>query len=172
MRSPYKDFSVVLHLFGKLENTRLQEKPHSERKGEPTQLKHNNPSVPRWGAELDGETIPATLGQWLIDASVSFSKGCYTGQEVVARLHYKGKSKKRVLPAVSSGTLPDDCDTLLDTDSGKPVATIINRSNDSDNNSHLLLYMKPEIDIAAASCEAEPALHFSALPLPYTISAD
>ena len=122
-------------------------------------------------AEQSGEYVPQNLN-FDLTGHISFTKGCYTGQEVVARLHYKGKAKKRVLPAVSSGTLPDDCDTLLDTDSGKPVATIINRSNDSDNNSHLLLYMKPEIDIAAASCEAEPALHFSALPLPYTISAD
>lgn len=42
--------------------------------------------VPRMGAELDDSTIPAEAGQWVIDASVSFTKGCYTGQELVARI--------------------------------------------------------------------------------------
>lgn len=46
--------------------------------------------VPRWGAEIDEGTIPATLGQWVIDVSVSFTKGCYTGQELVARIDSRG----------------------------------------------------------------------------------
>ena len=46
--------------------------------------------VPRWGAELTESTIPAAVGQWVIDASVSFTKGCYTGQELVARIDSRG----------------------------------------------------------------------------------
>ena len=47
--------------------------------------------VPRAGAEIvDGEVIPAELGRWLVDASVSFTKGCYTGQELVARIDSRG----------------------------------------------------------------------------------
>jgi folate-binding protein YgfZ len=53
--------------------------------------------VPRWGAELDAETIPATVGQWVIDASVSFTKGCYTGQELVARIDSRGGNVPRRL---------------------------------------------------------------------------
>jgi folate-binding Fe-S cluster repair protein YgfZ len=34
--------------------------------------------------------IPVDAGQWLIDASVSFTKGCYTGQELVARIDSRG----------------------------------------------------------------------------------
>ena len=41
--------------------------------------------VPAMGAELTEQTIPVEAGQWLIDASVSFTKGCYTGQEIVAK---------------------------------------------------------------------------------------
>jgi folate-binding protein YgfZ len=44
--------------------------------------------VPRWGKEIDERILPAEAG---LDAThVSFSKGCYPGQEPIARLHYRG----------------------------------------------------------------------------------
>jgi folate-binding protein YgfZ len=46
--------------------------------------------VPRMGAELTGATIPAEAGRWVMDASVSFTKGCFTGQELVARIDSRG----------------------------------------------------------------------------------
>lgn len=51
--------------------------------------------VPAMGAELTDETIPAEAGQWLVDASVSFTKGCYTGQELVARIDSRGGNVPR-----------------------------------------------------------------------------
>jgi tRNA-modifying protein YgfZ len=42
------------------------------------------------GAELTDATIPAEAGRWVIDASVSFTKGCFTGQELVARIDSRG----------------------------------------------------------------------------------
>lgn len=53
--------------------------------------------VPAMGAELTEATIPAEAGQWLIDASVSFTKGCYTGQELVARIDSRGGQVPRPL---------------------------------------------------------------------------
>ena len=40
--------------------------------------------IPEMGKEIDDSTIPASLG--IVDSSVSFTKGCYTGQELVARV--------------------------------------------------------------------------------------
>ena len=40
--------------------------------------------IPKMGKEIDASTIPASLG--IVDSSVSFTKGCYTGQELVARV--------------------------------------------------------------------------------------
>jgi folate-binding protein YgfZ len=51
--------------------------------------------VPANGRELTDATIPAEAGQWLIDASVSFTKGCYTGQELVARIDSRGGNVPR-----------------------------------------------------------------------------
>jgi folate-binding protein YgfZ len=50
--------------------------------------------VPRFGAEMGSETMPAEAG--IVDAAVSFTKGCYIGQETVARLHYKGKPNRHL----------------------------------------------------------------------------
>jgi folate-binding protein YgfZ len=44
--------------------------------------------TPRWGRELDDRVLPAEAG--LDDRAISFTKGCYPGQEPVARLHYRG----------------------------------------------------------------------------------
>ena len=44
--------------------------------------------TPAWGLELDDRVLPAEAG--LEDRAISFTKGCYPGQEPVARLHYRG----------------------------------------------------------------------------------
>lgn len=60
--------------------------------------------VPRMGAELTETTIPAEMGQWVIDASVSFTKGCYTGQELVARIDSRGGNvPRRIVGLVVEG---------------------------------------------------------------------
>ena len=49
---------------------------------------------PRFGREMSNATIPQEAG---IDArAVSFTKGCYIGQETVARLHYRGKPNRHL----------------------------------------------------------------------------
>jgi folate-binding protein YgfZ len=50
--------------------------------------------TPRFGAEMGTETMPAEAG--IVEAAVSFTKGCYIGQETVARLHYKGKPNRHL----------------------------------------------------------------------------
>jgi tRNA-modifying protein YgfZ len=49
---------------------------------------------PRWGREIDDRILPAEAG---LDAThISFSKGCYPGQEPIARLHYRGKANREL----------------------------------------------------------------------------
>jgi folate-binding protein YgfZ len=49
---------------------------------------------PRYGIDLDENTIPQEAG--LNERAVSFTKGCYVGQETVARLHYRGKPNRHL----------------------------------------------------------------------------
>jgi folate-binding protein YgfZ len=48
--------------------------------------------VPAWGTEIDESILPAEAG--LDRTHISFTKGCYPGQEPVARLHYRGHSNR------------------------------------------------------------------------------
>jgi len=49
---------------------------------------------PRLGRDMDSETIPQEAG--INERAVNFEKGCYVGQETVARLHYKGKPNRHL----------------------------------------------------------------------------
>ena len=48
--------------------------------------------IPAWGKELDDRILPAEAG--LDRTHISFTKGCYPGQEPVARLHYRGHANR------------------------------------------------------------------------------
>jgi tRNA-modifying protein YgfZ len=50
--------------------------------------------IPRWGSEIDDRVLPAEAG--LTETHVSFTKGCYPGQEPIARQHYRGKLNRRL----------------------------------------------------------------------------
>jgi len=50
--------------------------------------------TPRFGAEMGPETMPAEAG--IVERAISFTKGCYIGQEPVARLHYKGRPNRHL----------------------------------------------------------------------------
>jgi folate-binding protein YgfZ len=63
--------------------------------------------VPVSGVDITNDTIPAEAGAWLIEASVSFTKGCYTGQELVARVDSRGGNVPRPLRRLrSTGVAP------------------------------------------------------------------
>jgi aminomethyltransferase len=59
--------------------------------------------VPAFGAEIDEDTFPAEAG--LEERAVNFEKGCYVGQETVARMHYKGKPNRHLRILRSETTL-------------------------------------------------------------------
>jgi folate-binding protein YgfZ len=58
------------------------------------ELRRIEAGVPRWGHEIDDSILPAEAG---LDAThISFSKGCYPGQEPIARLHYRGHTNREL----------------------------------------------------------------------------
>ncbi|MCL7974427.1 MAG: hypothetical protein M8835_07745 [marine benthic group bacterium] len=60
--------------------------------------------TPRYGVDYGLENLPQETG--LTERMVSFEKGCYTGQEVVARIHYRGHVNRRLVGLVRAGETP------------------------------------------------------------------
>jgi len=85
--------------------------------------------TPRFGREIDDRVLPAEAG---LDArAIDFEKGCYPGQEPIARQHYRGRVNRtlRVL-GIDGSDLPDDDDEL--TFEGKVVGRVTSSARDGD----------------------------------------
>lgn len=75
---------------------------------------------PRLGREIEPErTMPQEAG--INERAVSFTKGCYIGQETVARLHYKGKPNRHLRMLTSAERLPGGAIVSLD---GRELGTV------------------------------------------------
>ncbi len=74
--------------------------------GEAAEIVRVEHGRPRYGVDIDDSTIPQEAG--LNERAVSFTKGCYVGQETVARLYYRGKPNRhlRGLRLSSRGPAP------------------------------------------------------------------
>ena len=68
--------------------------------------------LPRWGRELDERVLPAEAG--LEETHISFSKGCYPGQEPIARQHYRGKVNRRLRVLDTEGDVGPGDELVLD----------------------------------------------------------
>jgi folate-binding protein YgfZ len=62
--------------------------------------------VPAWGKELDDSILPAEAG--LDETHISFTKGCYPGQEPIARLHHRGHVNRRLRVLDAAAAEPGD----------------------------------------------------------------
>ena len=84
--------------------------------------------VPRWGAELDENTMPAEAG--VEERAVSFTKGCYIGQEIVSRVKSVGHVNRQLrgLRALDSSPLYEGMILLPtaseDTAGGRPAREV------------------------------------------------
>jgi folate-binding protein YgfZ len=79
---------------------------------------------PRYGREMTAETIPQEAG--INERAVSFTKGCYIGQETVARLHYKGKPNRHLRGLrLAATTEPGALVTLEERELGKVGTAVL-----------------------------------------------
>lgn len=125
--------------------------------------------------------IPQGLNYDLV-GGVSFTKGCYPGQEIVARAHFRGTVKRRAFPATchlpAGASLRAGADVHDALRPGTPVGRIINVATDTTapagtGLAHLLVELAftdiGSADFRVVSPEG-PAL--SLLPLPYPLDAE
>jgi folate-binding protein YgfZ len=100
--------------------------------------------LPKMGAELTEKTIPAEAG--VIDRTVSFTKGCYTGQELVARIDSRGGNVPRRLRAL---LLPDRVEPgteLADSD-GRPAGTVTSVAFSAARGWVAMAYVRRGVDV-------------------------
>jgi folate-binding protein YgfZ len=114
--------------------------------------------TPRYGRELDDRVLPAEAG--LVERAVSFTKGCYPGQEPIARLHHRGHANRalRVLE-LDGAELPDyDAEVRLD---GKVVGRVTSAVRDPGGAVVALGYVRREVpdDAALTVGGAEARIH-------------
>ena len=74
--------------------------------GDELELRRIESAVPRWERELDDRILPAEAG--LDRTHVSFSKGCYPGQEPIARLRYRGHVNRQLRVLAVDSASPGD----------------------------------------------------------------
>jgi folate-binding protein YgfZ len=75
--------------------------------------------IPRWGREIDERVLPAEAG--LDETHISFSKGCYPGQEPIARQRYRGKVNRKLRVLDVEGDAQPGTELILD---GKTVGRV------------------------------------------------
>lgn len=135
--------------------------------GDPTELEVVRivAGVPAMGAEVTPDTIPAELGQWVIDASVSFTKGCFTGQELVARIDSRGGNVPRHLRGIVGGVDPAlAVGSPIEVD-GREVGTITSAAVDGDRTVALATVHR-SVEPPAGATVAGVDVRVLTLPLP------
>jgi tRNA-modifying protein YgfZ len=114
--------------------------------------------MPRMGAELDEHTIPAEAG--VVERSVSFTKGCYTGQELVARVDSRGSNTPRKLravrfPGAGASAAPGDVLTV----DGREVGVLTSVAGD-----RALAYVRRSVDPPAEAVVQGVVVQVEPLP--------
>jgi len=128
--------------------------------------------------EIVAETVEAFVPQMVnLQAinSLSFTKGCYTGQEVVARMHYLGKLKRRLfIASTDTETLPLPGQAIVTSGENEEKAgLVVTASWSNDKNVELLAVLqieKAENESLHVGSSNGPEIKL--LDLPYSLEKD
>ena len=80
--------------------------------------------APRWGFEMNEKTLPQEAG--IDEVAVHYDKGCYLGQEAMAKIHFRGKANRRLFRVRAEAPLRRGDDVMLD---GTKVGVLTSASN-------------------------------------------
>jgi len=127
---------------------------------------------PQLNSDAIGEYVPQMVNLQAIDG-ISFRKGCYTGQETVARMKYLGKNKRAmfIVKADSNEPLTElDLEVQLG-ENWRRAGKLIAQTFDEQNNTLFGLTVLPSDSDPSQSLRAKhaPEVVFSIAPLPYSL---
>jgi folate-binding protein YgfZ len=100
--------------------------------------------IPTIYPQTSGEFLPHDLNLPMLHA-VCFTKGCYTGQEIIARMHYRGKPKKHLYRGLSNERLLPGAPLFVN---DIQRATVIDSSETVYNNQYALLFVADEATVS------------------------
>jgi len=107
---------------------------------------------------------------------VNFRKGCYPGQEVVARSQYRGTIKRRTSLANVAGeleTVKPGMELFHSDDPGQPCGMVVNTASAPDGGVDVLVEVKlAALETGAVHLRAADGLALTFLPLPYTLPSE
>jgi folate-binding protein YgfZ len=112
------------------------------------------------------EFIPQMLNLQALDG-ISFTKGCYTGQEIVARMQYRGILKKAMYRISGSGTAPLPNTAVFQENNTQAVGHIVNAENIDEKNWEALAVINH--DAIEHALHLENTSGITVLTLPYTL---
>jgi len=119
---------------------------------------------PRMGVDIDDRTIPAEAE--IVDFAVSFTKGCFTGQELVARMDSRGSSAPRYLRLLilNERVGLDAGEPVIDAQ-GAEVGTVTSTAWDAIGGATVALgYIKRSVDMPAEAVVAGYRAQAAAVP--------
>ncbi|HEX9564119.1 MAG TPA: hypothetical protein VF981_09115 [Gemmatimonadaceae bacterium] len=100
---------------------------------------------PEWGVDMDESTLAQEADMERLGA-ISFTKGCYTGQETVARVHFRGHVNRLLRGLRFAGdTVPSPGSELVSAD-GKPVAVISSSARSPTHGVIALALVRREVE--------------------------
>lgn len=117
--------------------------------------------------ETSGEFLPQMLNLDLLGA-ISFDKGCYVGQEIVARTHYRGRVKRRMFRYACAGAAPAPGTRIVNPD-GSPAGQVVLAAAADDSHSELLAVISLEARRDPLLLESPGGQPLQPLNLPYDI---
>jgi len=120
--------------------------------------------VPAWGSELDEESTPVDAG---LDRQISFSKGCYVGQEVVAMATYRGRVAWNLVRLQVSGPVPAPGARLDPSRPAQGKRGRVTSAAQTGDISLLLGYVHKELIVPGSAVELEDGRIATVLGLPY-----
>ena len=105
---------------------------------------------------------------WEALGGISFKKGCYTGQEVVARAHFRGQVKRRLMHLCAADALEGPCvgDSVVDTASERDVGTVLSVAPAVGEGWDMLAVVSQKEEMPTLSVNGEVTI---IIDLPYAI---
>ncbi|EGV07099.1 folate-binding protein YgfZ [Haemophilus pittmaniae HK 85] len=128
--------------------------------------------LPHLTAATQNEFIPQALNLQAIEQAVSFSKGCYIGQETVARAKYRGINKRAMFILQGTGSsLPQSGSALeMQLENGWRQTGCIINAVQYEGKLYLLAVLNQEIEAQTALRLPDDHSPLQILPLPYTLA--